>query len=160
MYVQPKLISRRLKSEKSKMFKVHSRYIGLMSCAELNHLLLNWTLKSLASPASQAPPSPQSGVSWNSRSRPFPRIKASDSLSWIMGMDFFIPFPFPNFGNGLFNSLPVPELWEWNFLFPFPFLNPQKSFPLTPANNRWPWAIDFDHSFKIYLIYSSNKLIH
>ena len=36
------------------------------------------------------------GVSGNSRSRPFPRMKASDSLSRIMGMDFFIPFPFQN----------------------------------------------------------------
>ena len=41
-----------------------------------------------------------SGVSGNSRSRPFPRMKASDSHSRIMGMDFFIPFPFPNFRNG------------------------------------------------------------
>ena len=40
-----------------------------------------------------------SGVSGNSRSRPFPRMKTSDSLSRIMGMDFFIPFPFLNFGN-------------------------------------------------------------
>ena len=114
------------------------------------------------------------GVSGNSRSRPFPRMKASDSLSRIMGMDFFIPFPFPNFGNGFFSfpsrsrilgmgffhSLPIPEIWEWIFLFPsrsrisgmgffnslpvpefrewafsipFPFPNPQKSFPLTPG---------------------------
>ena len=64
------------------------------------------------------------GVSRNSRSRPFPRMKASDSYSRIMGMDFFIPFPFPNFGNGFFlfpsrsrisgmdffHSLPVPKL--------------------------------------------------
>ena len=77
------------------------------------------------------------GVSGNSRSRPFPRMKASDSLSRIMGMDFFIPFPFPNFGNaffsfpsrsrimgmGFFHSLPVPELWEWIFFIPFPFPN-------------------------------------
>ena len=76
-------------------------------------------------------------VSGNSRSRPFPRMKASDSLSRIMGMDFFIPFPFPNFGNaffsfpsrsrimgmGFFHSLPVPELWEWIFFIPFPFPN-------------------------------------
>merc|ERR1712223_992932 len=62
---------------------------------------------------------------------------------WI----FFIPFPFPNFGNGFFsfpsrsriegmgffNSLPVPELWEWNYPFLFPFPNSQMSFPLTPA---------------------------
>ena len=114
-----------------------------------------------------------SGVSGNSRSRSFPRMEASDSLSRTLGMDFFIPFPFPNFGNGFFSfpsrsrilgmgffhSLPIPEIWEWIFLFPsrsrisgmgffnslpvpefrewafsipFPFPNPQKSFPLTP----------------------------
>ena len=58
-------------------------------------------------------------------------------------MDFFIPFPFPNFGNGIFNSLPVPKLWEWNFLFPFPFPNPQKSFPLTPglSINQFPISV-------------------
>ena len=50
------------------------------------------------------------GVSGNSRSRPFPRMKASDSLSRIIGMDFFIPFPFPNFGNVFFS-------------FPLSFLN-------------------------------------
>ena len=49
------------------------------------------------------------GVSGTSRSRPFPRMKASDSLSRIMEMDFFIPFPFPNCGNGFFHSLPIPE---------------------------------------------------
>merc|ERR1711994_393900 len=68
-----------------------------------------------------------------SRSRPFPGIIASDSRSRISGTFFFIPFPFPNFGNAIFNSLPVPKLWEWNFLFPFPFPNPQKSFPLPPG---------------------------
>ena len=119
-----------------------------------------------------------SGVSGNSRSRSFPRMEASDSLSRTLGMDFFIPFPFPNFGNGFFSfpsrsrilgmgffhSLPIPEIWEWIFLFPsrsrisgmgffnslpvpefrewafsipFPFPNPQKSFPLTPALPCW-----------------------
>ena len=82
-------------------------------------------------------PQKMTGVSGNSRSRPFPRMKASDSLSRIMGMDFFIPFPFPNFGNAFFSfpsrsrimgmvffhSLPVPELWEWIFFIPFPFPN-------------------------------------
>ena len=45
------------------------------------------------------------------------------SRSRISGMSFFIPFPFPNFGNGFFHSLPVPELWEWKFFIPFPFPN-------------------------------------
>ena len=85
----------------------------------------------------QSPSSDEAGVSGNSFSRPFPRMKASDSHSRIMGMDFFIPFPFPNFGNaffsfpsrsrimgmGFFHSLPVPELWEWIFFIPFPFPN-------------------------------------
>ena len=70
------------------------------------------------------------GVSGNSPSRPFPRMKASDSLARMMGMDFFIsgmlffiPFPFPNYGNGFFYFLPVPELWELIFFIPFPFPN-------------------------------------
>ena len=58
-----------------------------------------------------------------SRSRVLPGMIASDSRSWNVGMDFFIPFPFPNFGNRFFHSLPVPELWEWKFFIPFPFPN-------------------------------------
>ena len=90
------------------------------------------------------------GVSGNSRSRPFPRMKASDSLSRIMGMDFFIPFPFPNFGNGFFlfpsrsrilgmdffPSLPVPEFWEWIFFIPFPFPNFGNVFFPFPSRSR------------------------
>ena len=45
------------------------------------------------------------------------------SRSRISGMSFFIPFPFPNFGNGFFHSLPVPELRECFFSIPFPFPN-------------------------------------
>ena len=67
------------------------------------------------------------------RSRSFPRMEASDSLSQTFGMDFFIPFPFPKFGNGFFYFLPVPEFRECVFSIPFPFPNPQKAFPLTPA---------------------------
>ena len=78
----------------------------------------------------------EAGVIGNSHSRPFPRMKASDSLCRIMGMDFFIPFRFPNFGNVFFSFpsrsqimgmffhfLPVPELWEWIFFIPFPLPN-------------------------------------
>ena len=72
-----------------------------------------------------------------SPSQPIPGMIASDSHSRNVKMDFFIPFLFPNFGNAFFSfpsrsrimgmvffhSLPVPELWEWIFLVPFPFPN-------------------------------------
>ena len=63
------------------------------------------------------------GVSGNSRSRSLLEMEASDSRSRIVDMDFlfpyhsqtlglpfFIPFPFPNFGNGFCHSLSVSEL--------------------------------------------------
>ena len=70
-------------------------------------------------------------------SRAFLVMIASDSHSRFVGMDFFLPFPFPKFGNvffsfpsrsriegmDFFHSLPVPELWEWIFFIPFPFPN-------------------------------------
>ena len=40
--------------------------------------------------------------SFPSRSRSFPRMEASDSLPEFREWIFFIPFPFPNIGNGLF----------------------------------------------------------
>ena len=84
--------------------------------------------------------------SFPSRSRLFPRMEASDSLSRTLGMDFFIPFPFPKFGNGFFSFLSrsrilgmgfffspfLPELRDWNYPFLFSFPNSQKSFPLIP----------------------------
>ena len=90
--------------------------------------------------------------SFPSRSRSFPRMEASDSLPEFREWIFFIPFPFPNFGNGFFSfpsrsrisgmdffhSLPVPKFREWVFSIPFPFPNPQKSFPLTPAPVQLP----------------------
>ena len=102
----------------------------------------------------------RSGVSGNSRSLPFPRMKASDSLSRIMGMDFFVPFPFPNFGNaffsfpsrsrimgmGFFHSLPVPELWEWIFFIPFPFPNCGNGYFSFPSHSRIRHFTDRNHN--------------
>ena len=76
------------------------------------------------------------GVSGNSRSRSFPRMDAFDSLSRTLGMDFFIPFPFPNFGNVFFHSLPVPEFWEWIFFIPFPFPNFGNGIFSFPSHSR------------------------
>ena len=49
---------------------------------------------------------------------PFPASPGNDSL-W---------FPFPKFGNGFLQSLPIPEFWEWLFFIPFPFPNFGKGF--------------------------------
>ena len=102
----------------------------------------------------------KTGVSGNSRSQSFPRMEASDSLSRTLGMDFFIPFPFPNFGNGFFSfpsrsrilgmdffhSLPVPEFWEWDFFIPFPFPKFGNGFFYSlpvPEFREWAFSIPF-----------------
>ena len=101
----------------------------------------------------------QTGVSGNSRSRPFPRIKASDSHSLIMGMDFFIPFPFPNFGN--FFSFPSPSrLWECLFSFPsrsrivgmdfFSFPPPSRICHFTDRNQNGNWNTVRDTRLPIF----------
>ena len=91
-----------------------------------------------------------------SRSREFLGMIASDSHSRIVGMDFFhslpvpelwewiffIPFPFPNFGNKFFHSLPIPEFWECFSFIPFPFPNCGNGFYQFPSRSR----IDKSHS--------------
>ena len=74
--------------------------------------------------------------SFPSRSRSFPRMEASDSLPEFREWIFFIPFPFPNFGNGFFHSLPVPEFREWIFFIPFPFPNSGNGFFPFPSRSR------------------------
>ena len=81
-------------------------------------------------------PHPFPGVSGNSRSRPFPRMKASDSLSRIMGMDFFIPFPFPNFGNAFFSFPSRSRIMGMFFFIPFPFPNCGNGFFSFPSRSR------------------------
>ena len=88
------------------------------------------------------------GVSGNSRSRPFPRMTASDSCSQIMGMDFFFPFPFLNFRNVFFHSLPVPKLWECFFFIPFLFPNCGHGFFSFPSRSRIV-VMDFFNSLPI-----------
>ena len=92
--------------------------------------------------------------SFPSRSRSFPRMEASDSLPEFREWIFFIPFPFPNFGNGFFSfpsrsrilgmdffhSLPVPEFWEWDFFIPFPFPKFGNGFfHSLPVPELWEW---------------------
>ena len=57
---------------------------------------------------------------------PFPVIPKNGGL-W---------FPFPNFGNGFFHSLPVPEFREWIFFIPFPFPNFGNGFFSFPSRSR------------------------
>ena len=99
-------------------------------------------------------------MSGNSRSRSFPRMEASDSLPEFREWIFFIPFPFPNFGNGFFSfpsrsrilgmdffhSLPVPEFWEWDFFIPFPFPKFGNGFFYSlpvPEFREWAFSIPF-----------------
>merc|ERR1719367_216343 len=63
-------------------------------------------------------------------------MEASDSLPEFREWIFFIPFPFPNFGNGFFHSLPVPEFREWIFSIPFPFPYFGNGFFQFPSRSR------------------------
>ena len=70
----------------------------------------------------------------------FPSIHKNENL-W---------FPFPNYGNGFFHSLPVPEFWEcfffsfptrsrimgMVFFIPFPFPNCGNGFFSFPSRSR------------------------
>ena len=58
-----------------------------------------------------------------SRSRVFFGMIASDSRSQNVGMDFFHSLPFPEFWECFFYSPPVPKFREWVFSIPFPFPN-------------------------------------
>ena len=87
-------------------------------------------------------------VSGNSRSRLFTGMKASGSCSPILGMECFIPFLFPNLGNGFFHSLPVPEFREWIFSIPFPFPNFGNGFFPFPSRSRIS-GMDFFHSLPV-----------
>ena len=60
------------------------------------------------------------------REFPFPSIPKNESL-W---------FPFPNYGNGFFHSLPVPEFRECFFFIPFPFPNYGNLFFSFPSHSR------------------------
>merc|ERR1711973_868445 len=67
---------------------------------------------------------------------PFPRMEASDSLPEFREWIFFIPFPFPNFGNGFFSFPSLPEFQEWIFSIPFPFPNFENGFFQFPSRSR------------------------
>ena len=70
-----------------------------------------------------------------SRSREFLGMIAPDSHSRIVGMEFF-------------HSLPVPELWEWNFFIPFPFPNYGNGFFSFPSYSRILEMVSF-HSLPV-----------
>ena len=87
----------------------------------------------------------------NSFSFPFPKwIFLFPSCSRILGMDFFIPFPFPNFGNGLFQFPSRSRTLGMEFSIPVPVPEPSKVIPAHP----WPvamfcyWVSVTDTNFK------------
>merc|ERR1712107_699746 len=94
--------------------------------------------------------------SFPSRSRSFPGMEASDSLPKFREWIFFIPFPFPNFGNGFFSfpsrsrilgmdffhSLPFPNFV--NGFFPFP--SRSRIDPFKVGNQKGKWDILRDAS--------------
>merc|ERR1711952_106778 len=50
-------------------------------------------------------------------------MEASDSLPEFREWIFFIPFPFPNFGNGFFSFPSHSRILGMDFFIPFPFPN-------------------------------------
>ena len=68
----------------------------------------------------------QSACPRGERESPFPVIPKNGGLC----------FPFPNFGNGFFHSLPVPEFREWIFFIPFPFPNFGNGIFSFPSHSR------------------------
>ena len=60
----------------------------------------------------------------------------------------FLPETAFYFCESCFHSLPVPELWEWIFFIPFPFLNCGNGFFSFPSRSRIV-GIDFFHSLPI-----------
>ena len=138
-----KLFRTELKRPYAQKIRYNSNILWMLSIPSHNWgWVEQWHILRMASDSSQT--LLKSGMSGNSRSRPSPRMKASDSLSRIMEMDFsfpfcsrivemdfFILFPFLNYGNGFFHSLPVLELWEWIIFIPF-------TFPNLPFHRREP----------------------
>ena len=69
---------------------------------------------------------------------PFPVIPKNGGL-W---------FPFPNFGNGFFHSLPVPEVREWIFSFPsHSRILGMDFFHSLPVPELWEWIFSIPFPF-------------
>ena len=63
-------------------------------------------------------------------------MEASDSLSRTLGMDFFIPFPFPNFGNWIFSFPSHSQNLGMDLFIPFPFPNFGNGLFQFPSHSR------------------------
>ena len=88
------------------------------------------------------------GVSGNSRSLSFPRMEASDSLPEFREWIFFIPFPFPNFGNGFFSFPSRSRILGMDFFHSLPFPNFGNGFFSFPSRSR-TLGMDFFHSLPV-----------
>jgi len=96
-------------------------------CFAISGPVKEWLIGVIASPAPATPLKSivysGAGVSGNSRSRSFPRMEASDSLPEFREWIFFIPFPFPNFGNGFFSFPSRSRILGMDFFHSLPFPN-------------------------------------
>merc|ERR1712116_66564 len=71
-----------------------------------------------------------------SHSRSFPGMEASDSLPEFRECIFFIPFPFPNFGNAFFSFPSRSRILGMDFFHSLPFPNFGNGFFQFPSRSR------------------------
>ena len=109
---------------------------ALRVCQKYDHAFLNLPQDSRGERESPFPSIPRKESLWF----PFPNYGneffPSLPVPEIRECSFLIPFPFPNFGNRFFHSLQIPEFWEWLFLIPFPFPNFGNVFFPFPSRSR------------------------
>ena len=74
----------------------------------------------------------------------FHSLPVPEFREWI----FFIPFPFPNFGNGFFSFPSRSRILGMDFFIPFPFPNFGNGFFPFPSRSRI-WGIGFFNSLPV-----------
>jgi len=128
----------------------------MWSISQIKHFSNGAILKSNISQMKQF----SNGAFWGRHPMPYFKIPRTEKYGMRCARgerEFLFPdipkngglwFPFPNFGNGFFHSLPVPEFREWIFFIPFPFPNFGNGFFSFPSRSRIS-GMDFFHSLPV-----------